>query len=104
MQCAPLPKLNERGLRRSIRIDGLGDIVVSLGREGLVLKATGTKLGAHATWLKLVGVCTLPENLPKKFANRPYEFLRFQALTQLKKMNKKLEERLRQEIGASKAG
>lgn len=56
-------KLNEGGIRRLIPIYGLDDdIVVILTQEGITFKAPGTKLGAQATWVQLLGACTLPES------------------------------------------
>lgn len=86
-------KLNERGLRRLVPIYGLNDdIIVILTQEGITFKAPGTKLGAQATWSQLVGVCTLPESVHKKFVN-PFEFLRSQTKEHQKRMVKRLANR-----------
>jgi hypothetical protein len=97
-------KLGENPLRRLVYVPGLGDIIASVTKEGITFKAKGTKLGIQTTWSQLVGACTLPENVPDRFANRPYDFLKFQSEEHQKRMNKKLAEKIVEEIKACKAG
>lgn len=94
------PKISDdRVLRRELKIYGIENLVVlSITKDGITLKAKGTKLGVTLSWVQLVEACALPNNIPSKFQGRPYEFLKFQAAEHQKKATAKLAKKISEEI------
>jgi hypothetical protein len=86
-------------VRRIVTIQGVaGDVYAELTAKGITFKARGTKRGVYATWPELASACHTPSDLPRKFQNRPLEFLSHQATEQNKRKAMRLEQQITSEI------
>lgn len=94
-------ELGESTLRRFVKIYGIeGTALASINKDGIKLKASGPgiKLSIQISWPQIVNACEVPENVPSKFMEAPYEFLKNQISEQQKKAGKRLEKKVAQEI------
>src|SRR5271165_6437682 len=94
------PKIEEGIiLRRELKVYGIEHpVILTVSKDGISLKAKGTKLGVDAPWLNIIGACGTPTNVPSALYHQPYKFLQSQGDAQQKREIAKLEKRIAKEI------
>jgi hypothetical protein len=93
-----MAELTEKGIRRTVSVYGVGTLLATFTRTGIVFKAPGTKIGASLTWPQVLEACQLPDNIPSKFEGRPTEFIKHQIEEHTKSVAKRIAVKVAQEI------